>query len=80
VDQSGFKDDHLCWGQVQDMALFDKIVNLPRRPKKPGEMNECVLCWHETTAAAWHASVGATGCWWHLLLTSHECRMLLLVL
>jgi hypothetical protein len=40
VDQSGFKDEHLCWGQVQDMTLFDRIVTLPRRNKKPGEMNE----------------------------------------
>jgi len=40
VDQSGFKDDHLCWGQVADMTLFDKIVNLPKRDKKPGQMNE----------------------------------------
>lgn len=40
VDQSGFKDEHLCWGQTQDMALFDKIVTLPKREKKPDEMNE----------------------------------------
>lgn len=40
VDQAGFKDEHLCWGQVADMSLFDKIVTLPRREKKAGEMNE----------------------------------------
>lgn len=40
VDQSGFKDEHLCWGQVSDMALLDKIVTLPKKDKKPGEMNE----------------------------------------
>lgn len=39
-DQAGFKDEHLCWGQVNDMALFDKIVNLPKKDKKLGEMNE----------------------------------------
>lgn len=40
VDQSGFKDEHLCWGQVKDMTLFDKIVTLPRKEKKPGKMEE----------------------------------------
>ena len=38
VDQKGFKDEHLCWGQVKDMTLFDKIVTLPRKDKKPGAM------------------------------------------
>jgi hypothetical protein len=31
-------DEHLCWGKVHDMTLFDKIVTLPRKDKKPGAM------------------------------------------
>jgi hypothetical protein len=40
IDQAGFKDEHLCWGQVADMSLFDAIVALPKRDKKLGDMNE----------------------------------------
>ncbi|GLC34331.1 hypothetical protein PLESTB_000741400 [Pleodorina starrii] len=39
VDNAGFGDCHLCWGLIQDMALMDRIVNLPTRPKaKANEM------------------------------------------
>ncbi|KXZ54393.1 hypothetical protein GPECTOR_5g5 [Gonium pectorale] len=39
IDQAGFGDDHLCWGKVDDMALFDAIVARPIKPKaKPNEM------------------------------------------
>ncbi len=33
IDQSGFGDCHLCWGLVRNMALLDRIVALPTRPK-----------------------------------------------
>ncbi|KAG2429165.1 hypothetical protein HYH02_014100 [Chlamydomonas schloesseri] len=39
IDQSGFGDDHLCWGKIEDMSLMDAIVKLPTKPKaKPNEM------------------------------------------
>eukprot|EP00198_Chlamydomonas_reinhardtii_P009785 XP_001699122.1 predicted protein [Chlamydomonas reinhardtii] len=39
IDQSGFGDDHLCWGKIDDMSLLDAIVKLPTKPKaKPNEM------------------------------------------
>lgn len=39
IDQSGFGDDHLCWGKVSDMSLLDAIVQRPIKPKaKPNDM------------------------------------------
>jgi cyclophilin family peptidyl-prolyl cis-trans isomerase len=42
IDQSGFGDDHLCWGLVdqgEGMALVDRIVGQPLAPKKnPSDM------------------------------------------
>jgi hypothetical protein len=42
VDQSGFKDDHLCFAKAanESMAVFDKILELPVKNKtKPNDMN-----------------------------------------
>ncbi|PNH08564.1 hypothetical protein TSOC_004862, partial [Tetrabaena socialis] len=39
IDQSGFGDDHLCWGLIANMTLMDQIVVLPTKPKaKPNDM------------------------------------------
>uniref|UniRef100_A0A383VDC9 PPIase cyclophilin-type domain-containing protein n=1 Tax=Tetradesmus obliquus TaxID=3088 RepID=A0A383VDC9_TETOB len=42
IDQSGFKDDHLCFAKASNasMAVFDKILELPMKNKtKPSDMN-----------------------------------------
>lgn len=42
IDQSGFKDDHLCFAKTADasMAVYDKILELPLKEKqKPNDMN-----------------------------------------
>jgi hypothetical protein len=42
VDQSGFKDDHLCFAKAtnESMPIFDKILELPVKNKtKPSDMN-----------------------------------------
>lgn len=40
IDQSGFKDDHLCFGLVKNLTLFDAILELPLKEKKnPSDMN-----------------------------------------
>lgn len=40
VDQSGFKDDHLCFGLVRNMTVFEAILELPVKQKqKPSDMN-----------------------------------------
>lgn len=43
VDQSGFKDEHLCFGLVRNLTVFDKILELPlKEKKKPSDMNGLV--------------------------------------
>ena len=39
IDQAGFGDSHLCWGQIDDMQLVDWLVTLPKKPKaRPQDM------------------------------------------
>jgi hypothetical protein len=42
VNQSGFKDDHLCFAKAtnESMPIFDKILELPMKNKtRPSDMN-----------------------------------------
>jgi cyclophilin family peptidyl-prolyl cis-trans isomerase len=43
VNQTGFKDEHLCFGLVKNMTLFEAILELPVKQKqKPSDMNGLV--------------------------------------
>jgi hypothetical protein len=38
IDQSGFGDQHLCFGQVNaaGLAVFEAVLKLPLKPKAEG--------------------------------------------
>jgi hypothetical protein len=61
IEQGGFGDDHLCWGQVDaaGLAVFDRILALPTKPKGGADSVEMVLLQQDvrfsfTLAAAAH--------------------------